>query len=190
MLCHLLRIEGLLRILFGACFLSRRLPLGAEGKHKGHQGSHRNRRCPRRQVPHPPRSPLLQRRPLRLGGRQRLCLFQLSLAGRFCCSFCRLLRLATLLQEREGNIVVAVKSCPPGGIWLLGFYPIHRDLKIWIAVETRLTLTPERRRIGQPPINADGLGFVRDPVPQALPDTHQTFVGNVDDGVRIQWGAG
>ena len=193
LLRHLLRRAGLLcvvsglgRILPGVCFLSRRFPLGTEGKHKRHQRSHRDDCDTPGQVTHPPGRPLLQRRPLRLGRRQRLSLFQLTLTRCFPFPLGSTARHIALIQERHRRLEAGRITLRPGRRRAGRFTPAERDLQVRIVVQARPLLAVQTRRLRQPAINPSRLCLCIHPVFQPRPDTHQTLVRDVDDRIRFQ----
>ena len=69
----------------------------------------------------------------------------------------------------------------PGGVGPLGFPPRQRDPQLRVAIQTRFPPFVQVCAFRQSVVDAGGLRFFLDPLPQPRPDSHQAFVRNVQD---------
>ena len=117
--------------------------------------------------------------PFRFGQTLGLCQFPLS--RRFASLLvgdARLLAGSEKCHRRRKTRAVAFG---PGGVGTLGLLPSQSDPQLRVAIQAGFAQFVQRRAFSQAVVDAGGLRFFLDPLTQTRPDSHQTFVRNVDD---------
>ena len=65
--------------------------------------------------------------------------------------------------------------------------PVEGELEFRVAPQAGLAAGVEFGRVAEPAQHAGGVRFPVAPFPQAIPESHQALVGEVHDGVRLEF---
>ena len=122
---------------------------------------------------------LLQSQLLGLG--QLLRLFQLALPGGFAGLLFGNARLLARLEKLDRRGETRAVTLGPGGVGPFGFPPRQRDPQLGVAIQPGFPPFVQVCAFRQSVVDASGLRFFLDPLPQPRPDAHQAFVRNVQD---------
>jgi hypothetical protein len=112
--------------------------------------------------------------------------FQAGLFG----GLCGIAGLAAGVEKTLRGGRFAAVLAGPGGGGLAAFAPVEGELEFRVAPQAGLAGGVEFGSVGQAAQHAGGVGFALAPFAEAVPDAHEAFVGEVDDGVGAQCVAG